>query len=133
LHQSAGADRAGADGSPSFPEEVSIPVRTPSDPLSDLDAKQISPLRAHRLAHGLSLSETARRSGVDIAQLSRVENRKSSPTVLLLLRVAPVFGLHELERLLTPWAPTRVPKRGARKSRRTPTPRRARSRQRAPA
>jgi len=58
------------------------------------------PLRAVRKAQGLSLSQVAQRSGVDVGHLSRVERGQAGLSIDTLARLAKVLGLHELERLL---------------------------------
>jgi DNA-binding phage protein len=51
-------------------------------------------LREARQARGLSLSEIARRSGIDLASLSRLEGGKNSnPTFETLSRYAEALGL----------------------------------------
>jgi transcriptional regulator with XRE-family HTH domain len=61
------------------------------------------PLRAVRLAQGLSLRETARQADLDPSHLSRIERRAAQPTVDTLARLARVLGLRELARLLHPY------------------------------
>lgn len=61
----------------------------------------VPPLRAVREAQGLGLRETARRAGIDHAQLSRIERGEEGLSLATLARLAPVLGLTELERLLS--------------------------------
>lgn len=61
------------------------------------------PLRAVRIAHGLSLRETAQRAGIDPAHLSRVERGERQLSVEALARLAEVLGLTELVKLLAPY------------------------------
>jgi transcriptional regulator with XRE-family HTH domain len=63
----------------------------------------LPPLRAVRIAHGLSLRETARRAGITPAHLSRVERGERQLSVDALLRLAGVLGLNELAKLLAPY------------------------------
>jgi transcriptional regulator with XRE-family HTH domain len=65
--------------------------------------RQIPPLRAVRIAQGLSLNETAGRAGFDKAHLSRVERGQRGLSVDALHRLALVLGLHELAKLLAPY------------------------------
>jgi transcriptional regulator with XRE-family HTH domain len=65
------------------------------------------PLRAVRVAQGLTLREAARRAGVDPAHLSRVERGERQLSVESLGRLARVLGLLELARLLDPYADRR--------------------------
>ena len=64
------------------------------------------PLRAVRLAHGLSLRETAQRAQIDPGHLSRVERGTARLSVDALGRVADVLGLPELARLIAPYRVT---------------------------
>jgi transcriptional regulator with XRE-family HTH domain len=64
---------------------------------------QIPPLRAVRIAQGLSLSEAAKRAGMTPAHLSRVERGQKQLSVDSLGRLAEVLGLRELARLLAPY------------------------------
>ena len=61
-----------------------------------------STLKAVREAHGLGLRDVAERASVDQGQLSRVERGQGGLSVESLARLAGVFGLDELERLLRP-------------------------------
>jgi transcriptional regulator with XRE-family HTH domain len=70
---------------------------TPTGPAS------LPPLRAVRIAHGLSLRETARRAQITPAHLSRVERGQRQLSVEALTRLAQVLGLHELVKLLAPY------------------------------
>jgi transcriptional regulator with XRE-family HTH domain len=63
----------------------------------------LPPLRAVRVAHGLSLRETARRAQLTPAHLSRVERGERQLSIEALARLAGVLGLHELVRLLAPY------------------------------
>ena len=56
-----------------------------------------------REAQNLSLREAARRSGIDAAQLSRVERGESGLSISSLYALARVLGLRELTRLLAPY------------------------------
>jgi len=56
-----------------------------------------------RIAHGLSLRETARRAAIDPAHLSRVERGERRLSVEALARLAEVLGLTELAKLLAPY------------------------------
>ena len=67
------------------------------------ESAAVPPLRAVRVAHGLSLRETARRAGIDAAHLSRVERGERQLSVAALGRLAEVLGLHELVKLLAPY------------------------------
>jgi len=72
-------------------------AHTPTRPAS------LPPLRAVRIAHGLSLRETARRAQINPAHLSRVERGQRQLSVEALARLAQVLGLHELAKLLAPY------------------------------
>lgn len=61
------------------------------------------PLRAVRIAQGLSLKEAARRARMDPAHLSRVERGEKQLSVDSLGRLAEVLGLRDLVRLLAPY------------------------------
>jgi transcriptional regulator with XRE-family HTH domain len=67
----------------------------------------VPPLRAVRIAQGLSLREAARRAEVNPAHLSRVERGERQLSVESLGRLARVLGLLELARLLDPYADRR--------------------------
>ncbi|MGH3226792.1 MAG: helix-turn-helix domain-containing protein [Streptosporangiaceae bacterium] len=56
-----------------------------------------------RIAHGLSLRETALRARIDPAHLSRVERGERQLSVDALGRLAEVLGLTELAKLLAPY------------------------------
>jgi transcriptional regulator with XRE-family HTH domain len=56
-----------------------------------------------RVAHGLSLRETARRARITPAHLSKVERGERQLSVEALGRLAEVLGLHELVKLLAPY------------------------------
>jgi hypothetical protein len=77
------------------------PVQNNSVPL--LTRSSLPPLRAVRIAHGLSLRETARRARIDPAHLSRAERGERQLSVDALWRLADVLGLCELARLLAPY------------------------------
>ena len=80
-----------------------MPSRQPSCYASGVivsTPKKSPPLRAVRRAQGLSLSEVAERSGVDIGHLSRIERGQAGLSIDTLARLAKVLGLHELERML---------------------------------
>ena len=49
-------------------------------------------LRAERERQGLSLSEVAKRAGMDSAALSRLENKGGNPTLETLCKVAAALG-----------------------------------------
>jgi transcriptional regulator with XRE-family HTH domain len=70
---------------------------TPTEPAS------LPPFRAVRIAHGLSLRETARRAQITPPHLSRVERGQRQLSVESLARLAEVLGLHELVKLLAPY------------------------------
>ncbi len=61
------------------------------------------PLRAVRIARGLSLREVARRAGLDPAHLSRVERGLVRPSLRTLRTLAGVLELRELSKLLKPF------------------------------
>ncbi|MEU0883654.1 helix-turn-helix transcriptional regulator [Lentzea sp. NPDC005914] len=63
-----------------------------------------SPLRALRVAHGLSLGEAGKRAALDPAHLSRVERGLAGVSVDALVRLARVYGLADLAKLLAPYA-----------------------------
>ncbi len=70
----------------------------------------VPPLRAVRQAQGLGLRETARRAGIDHAQLSRVERGEEGVSLATLARLATVLGLTELEKLLALYTTAPAPK-----------------------
>lgn len=70
---------------------------------STASADPSPPLRAVRIAHGLSLREAASRAGIDAAHLSRVERGSKHLSVEALYRLACVLELRELQRLLRPY------------------------------
>jgi transcriptional regulator with XRE-family HTH domain len=74
------------------------------NPSSPLNVHAKNHLRAVREAQGLGLREAARRSGIDPAQLSRVERGESGLSVASLHALARVLGLRDLARLLAPYA-----------------------------
>jgi transcriptional regulator with XRE-family HTH domain len=61
-----------------------------SDDLSDGIARRI---RAERAQREWSLAELAQRSGVSKAMLSAIERGETSPTAMLLVRIAAAFGV----------------------------------------
>jgi transcriptional regulator with XRE-family HTH domain len=63
------------------------------------------PLRTVRQAQGLGLRETARRAGIDHAQLSRIERGTEGMSLTTLKRLAAVLGLTDLERHLALYLP----------------------------
>jgi transcriptional regulator with XRE-family HTH domain len=65
----------------------------------------IRPLRMVREAQGLSLRETARRAGLDSSHLGHVERGEEGLSIEALIRLAKVLGLHDLARMLWPYAP----------------------------
>ncbi|WP_398493922.1 helix-turn-helix domain-containing protein [Variovorax sp.] len=67
------------------------------EPIDALIARRLSGLRQ---AQGLSLAELAERSGVSKAMISKVERAQSSPTAVLLGRLAAGLGV-PLAQLLT--------------------------------
>jgi transcriptional regulator with XRE-family HTH domain len=77
----------------------SAPVLTGSSP----PQIELPPLRAVRVAHGLSLAETARRAGITPSHLSLVERGRRQLSVEALGRLAEVLGLTELAKLLAPY------------------------------
>jgi len=62
------------------------------------------PLRDVRIARGLGLNEVARLADVDPAHLSRVERGEARLSIDSLARLSRVLDLHELSRLLAPYA-----------------------------
>lgn len=70
------------------------------DPAANIDALIATRLLALRQAQGLSLAELAERSGVSKAMISKVERAQSSPTAVLLGRLAAGLGV-PLAQLLT--------------------------------
>jgi len=66
----------------------------------------VPPLRAVRVAHGLTLRETARLAKIDPAHLSRVERGEKQLSLEALGRLAEVLCLPELARLLAPYRVT---------------------------
>ena len=61
------------------------------------------PLRAVRIAQGLSLRECARRADLDPSHLLRVERGDARLSVEALHRLAGVLELRDLARLLAPY------------------------------
>ena len=66
--------------------------------------RTVPPLRAVRVAQGLTLREAAHRARIDPAHLSRVERGEKQLSVDALARLAAVLGLRDLSRLLAPYA-----------------------------
>jgi transcriptional regulator with XRE-family HTH domain len=64
---------------------------------------QIPPLRAVRIAQGLTLRQAAERAQMTPAHLSRVERGQKQLSVDALGRLADVLGLRDLARLLAPY------------------------------
>jgi transcriptional regulator with XRE-family HTH domain len=77
-------------------QKSSTPVMSP----------RVPPFRTVRIAHGLSLRETARRSNMDPGHLSKVERGQAGVSVEQLKRLADVLGLNELSKLLAPYVGT---------------------------
>lgn len=73
---------------------------------------RVPPIRAVRIAHGWSLRDIARRSGMDAGHLSKVERGQAGVSVDQLKRLADVLGLSELSTLLAPYV-ERESRRGA--------------------
>jgi DNA-binding phage protein len=72
--------------------------------------KGLIELRRARSARGLSLSEISRRSGIDLASLSRLEGGKNpNPTFETLSRYADALGLRLELSLVEVEAPARAP------------------------
>lgn len=65
--------------------------------------RPIPPFRAIRAARGWSLREAARRSEMDPGHLSKVERGQAGVSLDQLKRLADVFGLTELSKLLAPY------------------------------
>jgi transcriptional regulator with XRE-family HTH domain len=65
--------------------------------------RSVPPLCAVRIAHGLSVRETARRAAITPSHLSRVERGERQLSVEALGRLARVLGLTELSKLLAPY------------------------------
>lgn len=61
------------------------------------------PLRAVRVAKGLTLRAVAQRSGVDPGHLSKVERGEKQLSIESLYRLANVLELRELAQLLKPY------------------------------
>lgn len=62
-----------------------------------------SPLRAVRMAKGLTLRTTAQRSGIDPGYLSKVERGQKQLSIQSLYRLAVALELRELATLLRPY------------------------------
>ncbi|MEV5506280.1 helix-turn-helix domain-containing protein [Streptomyces orinoci] len=63
----------------------------------------VPPLRAVRVARGMTLRTVAQRSGIDPGHLSKVERGEKQLSVESLHRVAVVLELNELATLLEPY------------------------------
>lgn len=71
-------------------------------PIIDDPAPHIAArVRHEREKHNWSLGDLAARSGVSKAMLSKIEREETSPTAVILLRIACAFG-HTLAEFLTP-------------------------------
>lgn len=68
------------------------------------------PLRAVRVAKGLTLRTVAQRSGIDPGHLSKVERGEKCLSVDSLQRLAVALELRELAKLLEPYVPQREPR-----------------------
>lgn len=60
------------------------------------------PLRARRLELGMTLPEASRRTGIDVAGLSRMERGLVGLRAAALVRYADVLGLDDIVRTLGP-------------------------------
>jgi transcriptional regulator with XRE-family HTH domain len=67
------------------------------DPTAAIAAR----LKSEREQHGWSLGDLAQRSGVSKAMLSKIEREETSPTAVIILRIANAFG-HTLASFLAP-------------------------------
>lgn len=67
------------------------------------DLRSSPPLRAVRVARGLTLRTVAQRSGIDPGHLSKVERGEKQLSVESLYRLAVVLELRELSQLLKPY------------------------------
>lgn len=76
--------------------------------LDDPSPRIAARVAAERERRGWSLADLAERSGVSKAMLSKIERQETSPTAIILLRIATAFGL-TLAGLLEP--PTCAPAR----------------------
>jgi transcriptional regulator with XRE-family HTH domain len=79
-------------------------------------AKVDSPLRGVRVAHRMSLRETARRAGLDASHLMRLERGEAGLSLAALQRLARVLELRDLARLLTPYVGEQAAKEAQRKT-----------------
>ncbi|MFS2051678.1 helix-turn-helix domain-containing protein, partial [Variovorax sp. CT11-76] len=70
--------------------DASPPIPEAAEPIDALIAHRLLALRQ---TQGLSLSELAERSGVSKAMISKVERAQSSPTAVLLGRLAAGLGV----------------------------------------
>ncbi|MFZ4289659.1 helix-turn-helix domain-containing protein [Variovorax sp. HJSM1_2] len=75
-------------------------IATAIDPNENIDTLIASRLLALRQAQGLSLADLAEKSGVSKAMISKVERAESSPTAMLLGKLAAGLGV-SLAQLLT--------------------------------
>ena len=70
--------------------------------LDDPSPQIAARVAAERERHGWSLADLAERSGVSKAMLSKIERQETSPTAVILLRIATAFGLTLAGLLETP-------------------------------
>lgn len=70
--------------------------------------RSLPPLRAVRVARGLSLRTVAHRSGIDPGHLSKVERGEKQLSLESLYRLAVVLDLRELAQLLKPYINTQA-------------------------
>ena len=79
---------------PTLDQLVASGEYAPPMPLSAFLSLRLaaSELRAERDRQGLSLSEVAKRAGMDPAVLSRLENKGGNPTLETLCKVATALG-----------------------------------------
>ena len=68
----------------------------------------VPPLRAVRVAHGMSLRQAALAARIDPAHLSKVERGERQLSLESLHRLAGVLELRELQRLLRPYVTGRA-------------------------
>ncbi len=69
--------------------------------------QDVPPLRAVRMAHGMTLRTVAERSGIDPGHLSKVERGQKQLSIESLHRLAVVLELSELAKLLAPYVSDR--------------------------
>lgn len=72
------------------------------------DLAECPPLRAVRVAKGMTLRTAAQRSGIDPGYLSKVERGQKQLSIESLYRLAVVLELKELSGLLRPYAAQRA-------------------------